>query len=153
MSSSFSPFDPARVASYFRISEEFAEAAQRLAKSGMASVDPKQVYEIQKRNMDAVVAANRATAQVYEKLFRDQLEVVTSATQKAQESVARLREATADNARDPKAQAEAVREVMEDAIRQLSKLVEEAAKAHADALEALRQQAAESATELTRRTG
>lgn len=146
------PLDPERVASYFRIGEEFAEAAQRLARSSIGAVDPAQMYEIQKRNMEAVVAANRATAQVYEKLFRDQLEVAIAATDKAQESAAQLREATADSAVDPKTHVEAVREALEGAIRQMSGLAEQAAKAHAEALEALHQQAARSAAELTRQT-
>ncbi len=149
MQTTFPGFDPDRIASYFKMSEDFGELAKKYAEINIKAVDPKRLFEIQKRNMETLAAANRSTAQAYEHLFRKQVEVLQSATVQTRESLEKVR-ANSDTSADPEVHMRIVQEALESTVAQLSQLTEEAAKANAEALEAIRNGVMENAAELAK---
>lgn len=148
MTSPFPGFDPARIAAYFKMGEEFTDIAKSFANVDFSSIDPQKIMEVQKHNMETLAAANQTAAKAYEDLFRKQVEVITAATTRARESLEKL-QADAGQAKDADAHAKLVQETLESVIQQLTQLTEESAKANAEAFESVWKQVADAASELS----
>ncbi len=140
-------FDPARIDEYFKIGEELAKAAQDFSKVDPKALDPVKLYEAQRTNMDALVEANRKAAEAYEALFRKQVDVLRDSAERLQKRLEELR-ADPAQAMEPKKQAEAMQEMVEETARQLAELADSAAKLGSDTLEGIGRQVAANASAL-----
>lgn len=151
MTTGFPGYDPERIAAFFRLGEDFAKLGENFARMAQSipgtpleTPDPKRLFEIQKRNMDAMAEVTREAAKSYEQLYRRQVEVLQEATRQAQERLEALQAGT-----DAETSATVAREALETVANQLAELTAEAAKANADAFEILRKQMLENAAAFT----
>jgi len=89
----FPNLDPTKVNDYFRLGEQFTEAARQFATLDPRAIDPGKLHEAQRKNMDALVEANRRTATECEALFRDHLATLQKAAERTRAQLEAARQA------------------------------------------------------------
>ncbi|GIX13797.1 MAG: hypothetical protein KatS3mg118_1756 [Paracoccaceae bacterium] len=137
------PFDPAKMAEMFKL----PDLGRMMAEMKLPAVPAGQLMEAQKRNMEALMAANRAAAAGYQELFRRQLQIfeeTMAEARKAIEAIDATRPAPADAAR----QAEIARLAYEKALANMTALAEAAQKANREAYEIVADRIRESIEEI-----
>lgn len=109
--------------------------------------DPAALMESQKKNMDALMAANTAAAEAYQALYKKQLEVFESTVAEAQKSVEGFDPAA------PQANPQVAQKVLELAMCNMTDLAQEAGKANAEAFRVVQERIAASVQELSKGLG
>lgn len=137
------PFDPAQITAFFQnndLSKYFPNVT-------MPDADPKALMEAQKKNMDALVEANKAAAAGYQDLFKKQLSVFEETMTEARKQVENFdaSKMTPDAAKE---QGEYVKAAFEKAIANMTVLAEEAQKANTTAYKAVSGRVEESMKEI-----
>jgi len=110
-------------------------------------VDTQALMESQRKNIDALVNANRKAAEGYANMMRRQGEIMTETMEAIQEATADLMKANAGQDL-PKKQAELVEKTVGRAFKHMRELAEMAVSANSDAFKIMRDRAAESIEEL-----
>ena len=136
-------FDPAQITDLFKSYDMNAF----FPKAPSAQVDPAALMETQKKNMEALVAANQKAAEGYKALFEGQVKVFEETMQEAR---AKASEFDANDASPEAAQkqAEYAQVAFENALKNMTALAEGAQKANADAFEIVSKRVEENMAEL-----
>lgn len=114
----------------------------------MPGVDVNAIIESRRKDMDALIAANRDTVAAMQQIARKQSEILTQALQAAQESAQKLSKGES-GAVDPLKQADLARKAYEKALADMKEVGEIAQKAHTAALSGITARAQQSLRELT----
>lgn len=136
-------FDPEKMSEFFR-SNEFTKALSNIQVPG---VDAEGLLAAQKKNMDALVEANKAAASGYQELFNKQLAIFEETTAEAQKALESF-DATKIDPERAKAQGELAKAAFEKALANMQALAEGAHKANSDAYEIVSARIQESLAEL-----
>lgn len=126
------PFDPAKMAEFFK-TNDFANGL-----TGKMTDGAEGLAAAQKKNMDALVAANQAAAASYQDMFAKQVEVFEKTFSEAKE---KFGNADADSP-------EAAKATMDAAIANMKELAASAQKANSEAMEIVGKRVTESLNEL-----
>ena len=121
-------FDAEKMSEFFR-NNDFTKA---LSTMKMPGLDGEAIMEAQKKNMDALVEANKAAAAGYQDLFKKQMSIFEETMSEAQKYMASL-DATKLDPETAKAQGELAKAAFEKAIANMQALAEGDA-AHHDSL-------------------
>ena len=113
----------------------------------MKAADPKALLEAQKKNMDALVAANVAAANGFQELFRKQVEIFEETISEARDQVATLTSNLPDS-KKAETQAELMKAAFQKALGNMQELAETAKKANEEAYGAISGRVEESIAEL-----
>lgn len=136
-------FDVEKMQDFFKTNE----FTRQFANLKMPGVDPEAIVEAQKKNMDALVAANQAAAAGYQDLFKKQVAIFEETMAEAQKHMKAF-DTTKLDAEAAKAQAELARAAFEKAIANMQTLAEAAQKANTEAYEIVSARIQESMAEL-----
>jgi phasin family protein len=120
---------------------------KHLAAMKMPGVDPDALVSAQRKNMDALVEANKAAAAGYQDLFKKQVAIFEETMAEAQKQMQGF-DATRIDADKAKAQGELAKVAFEKALGNMQALAESAQKANSDAYEVISKRIAESLEEL-----
>ena len=120
----------------------FGELTKMMEQFKLPGVDMAAITAAGRKEMEALVAANKAAFETLQELARKQGEIFTQAMQGAQQGFGAL--ASGDTVKHQ----ELARGAYEKAVAQMSELAEMARKAQADALAALTQRAQQSAQDI-----
>jgi phasin family protein len=120
---------------------------KHLAAMKMPGVDPDALVSAQRKNMDALVEANKAAAAGYQDLFKKQVAIFEETMAEAQKQMQGF-DATRIDADKAKAQSELAKVAFEKALGNMQALAESAQKANSDAYEVISKRIAESLEEL-----
>ena len=121
-------FDVDKMTEFFK-QNDFTKHLASLRVPGM---DAEALMSTQKKNMDALVQANKAAASGYQDLFKKQVQIFEETMAEAKRQVASFDAARID-ADKAKAQGELVKAAFEKALANMKALAESAQKANADA--------------------
>ena len=110
-------------------------------------VDTQALMESQRKNIDALISANRKAAEGYANMMRRQGEILSETMEAIQESVGDLMKANAGQDL-PKKQAELVEKTVGRAFKHMRELADMAVSANSDAFKIMRDRATESIEEL-----
>jgi len=136
-------FDVEKMTDFFK-QNDFTKHLASLRVPGM---DAEALMSAQKKNMDALVQANKAAAAGYQDLFRKQMQIFEETMSEAKDHLKGF-DATKLDAEKAKASAELARAAFEKALANMQALAEGAQKANADAYEIVSARIKESMTEL-----
>ncbi|HMQ93358.1 MAG TPA: phasin family protein [Amaricoccus sp.] len=136
-------FDAEKMSEFFR-SNDFTKA---LSTMKMPGLDGEAIMEAQKKNMDALVEANKAAAAGYQDLFKKQMAIFEETMAEAQKQMKAF-DATKLDADKAKAQGELAKAAFEKALANMQALAESAQKANSEAYEIVSARIQESLTEL-----
>ncbi len=136
-------FDVEKMTEFFKQND----FTKQLAQLRMPGVDPEALMTAQKKNMDALVEANKAAAAGYQDLFKKQMQIFEETMAEAQEQLKTF-DATSLDAEKAKARAELARAAFEKALANMQALAEAAQKANAEAYEIVAARIKESLGEL-----
>jgi phasin family protein len=120
---------------------------KHLAAMKMPGVDPDALVSAQRKNMDALVEANKAAAAGSQDLFKKQVAIFEETMAEAQKQLQGF-DATRIDADKAKAQGELAKVAFEKALGNMQALAESAQKANSDAYEVISKRIAESLEEL-----
>jgi len=137
------PFDLEQMTAFFK-ANDFTKA---FAAPKMPEVDADSVLAAQKKNMEALVAANKAAAAGYQNLFAKQVEVFEATLAEAQKQIAGFDPSKMD-ADSAAAQGEVAKVAFETALGNMTALAEGAQKANTDAFEVVSASIKDSVSEL-----
>lgn len=137
------PFDLEQMTAFFK-ANDYTKA---FAAPKMPEVDADSILAAQKKNMEALVTANKAAAAGYQDLFAKQVEVFESTLAEAQKQIADFDPSKMD-AETAAAQGEVAKAAFEKALGNMTALAEGAQKANADAFEIVSASIKDSVTEL-----
>jgi hypothetical protein len=112
-------------------------------------VDVSAIIESRRKDMDAVIAANQATAAAMQQVAMKQTEILTQALQAAQDNALKLAKGVG-GVIDPAKQAELTRKAYEKALADIKEVGEIAQKAQTAAMTGITARAQQSAQELTK---
>ena len=140
MSKTTAAFDP---------TNPFGNLDKLLEQFKVPGVDVGAIVESRRKDMDAVIAANQATAAAMQQIAKKQTEILTQAFQAAQESAQKLAKGVG-GVIDPAKQAELTRAAYEKAIADIKEVAEIAQKAQATAMSGITARAQQSAQELNK---
>lgn len=112
-------------------------------------VDVNAIIESRRKDMEAVIAVNQATAAALQQVAKKQAEILTQALQAAQESAQKLAKG-AGGVIDPVQQAELTRKAYEKALADIKELAEIAQKAQTAAMSGITGRAQQSVQELSK---
>ena len=112
-------------------------------------VDVNAIIESRRKDMDALISANQATAAAMQQVAQKQTEILTQALQAAQESAQKMAKGVG-GAIDPMKQAELTRKAYEKALADMKEVGEIAQKAQTTAMSGITARAQQSAQELTK---
>ena len=112
-------------------------------------VDVNAIIESRRKDMDAVIAANQATAAAMQQVAMKQTEILTQALQAAQESAQALAKGVG-GAIDPMKQADLTRKAYEKALADMKEVGEIAQKAQTTAMSGITARAQQSVQEMTK---
>jgi phasin family protein len=110
-------------------------------------IDTQALMDSQRKNIDALINANRKAAEGYANMMRRQGEIMTETMQAIQEASADLMKANAGQDL-PKKQAELVEKTVGRAFKHMKELADMAVSANTDAFKIMRDRATESIEEL-----
>jgi phasin family protein len=136
-------FDPEKMAEFFKQND----FSKQLASMKMPGVDPEALMKAQQKNMDALVAANKAAAAGYQDLFKKQMAIFEETMAEAQKQLKSF-DATKIDPERAKAQGELAKAAFEKALANMQALAESAQKANSEAYEIVAARIKESITEL-----
>ncbi len=136
-------FDPEMMSEFFR-NNDFTKA---LSAMKMPGLDGEAIMAAQKKNMDALVEANKAAAAGYQDLFKKQMSIFEETMAEAQKQMKSF-DATKLDADKTKAQGELAKAAFEKALTNMQALAESAQKANAEAYEIVSSRIQESLAEL-----
>jgi phasin family protein len=136
-------FDADKMTEFFR-NNDFTKALSSMKLPGF---DAEALMSAQKKNMDALVEANRAAAAGYQDLFKKQVAIFEETMSEAQKQVKSLDASSLDPDK-AKAQAELARTAFEKALGNMQALAESAQKANSEAYEIVSARIHESLGEL-----
>ena len=136
-------FDVEQVQKLFKL-DEFSKMFQDARLPG---VDPEAVMAAQKKNMDALVAANKAAASGYQELFSRQVSLLEEGVANMRDNLNAVTE-NAATAEGQKKNAEIAKTAFEKAIADLTELADSATKTHKDAFGIVQARVQESIEEL-----
>jgi phasin family protein len=136
-------FDVEKMTEFFK-SNDFTKA---LSQVKLPEVDTEALLAAQRKNMDALVEANRAAAAGYQELFRKQIAIFEETMAEARTHMKALESTTID-ADKAKAQAELARAAFEKALANMQALAESAQKANSEAYDIVSGRIRESMGEL-----
>lgn len=136
-------FDLNKVADYFK-AQDFSKL---FAGMKLPDIDPESLFAAQKKNMEALVGANKAAAAGYQELFQKQLGAFQGAIKDAQDYVKSL-EGDALSPDAARKHGEAVKAAFEKASSNMAELAEGAQKAGEDAYRIVAERVQESVVEL-----
>jgi len=137
------PFDVEQLTAFFK-SNDFTKA---FAAPKMPEIDADAILAAQKKNMETLVAANKAAAAGYQDLFAKQVEVFEATLAEAQKQIADF-DPTKLDAESATAQGEVAKVAFEKALANMTALAEGAQKANADAYEVVSARVQDSVAEL-----
>ena len=112
-------------------------------------VDVNAIIESRRKDMDAVIAANQATAAAMQQIAKKQTEILTQALQSAQDSAQKLAKGVG-GVIDPMKQAELTRKAYEKALADMKEVGEIAQKAQTTAMSGITARAQQSVQEMTK---
>jgi hypothetical protein len=112
-------------------------------------VDVSAIIESRRKDMDAVIAANQATAAAMQQVAMKQTEILTQALQAAQDTALQLAKG-AGGVIDPMKQAELTRKAYEKALADIKEVGEMAQKAQTAAMTGITARAQQSVQEMTK---
>ena len=127
----------------------FGNLDELLKQFKMPGVDVNAIIESRRKDMDALIAANQATAAAMQKVAMKQTEILTQALQAAQESAQALAKGVG-GAIDPMKQADLTRKAYEKALADMKEVGEIAQKAQTTAMSGITARAQQSVQELTK---
>ena len=136
-------FDVEKMTEFFKQND----FTRHLANMRMPGVDPEAMMSAQKKNMDALVEANKAAAAGYQDLFKHQMAIFEETMSEAQQQLKAF-DATKIDPERAKAQAELAKAAFEKALANMQALAESAQKANAEAYEIVSARIKESLSEL-----
>jgi phasin family protein len=136
-------FDAEKMTEFFK-SNDFTK---QFASMKMPGLDADALLQAQKKNMDALVAANQAAAAGYQDLFKKQMSIFEETMAEAQKHMKGF-DTTKLDAEAAKGQAELARAAFEKALSNMQILAESAQKANAEAYEIVSARIQESMAEL-----
>jgi phasin family protein len=136
-------FDVEKMQEFFKTNE----FTRQFANLKMPGVDPEAIVEAQKKNMDALVAANQAAAAGYQDLFKKQVAIFEETMAEAQKHMKGFDSSKLDSD-SARAQSELARAAFEKALSNMQVLAETAQKANAEAYEIVAARIKESLAEL-----
>ena len=137
------PFDPAKLAEMMK-SADFTKMFDMTQFKGL---DQSALFDAQKKNMDAMVAAQQAAAAGYQDLFEKQVAIFQDTISAAQTQIGEMT-STASPADAAAKQAELSKKSYETALANVNDLTEAAQKANADAFEIVKARVETSVKEL-----
>jgi phasin family protein len=141
-------FDVEKMAEFFKQND----FTRHLAAMRMPGVDPEALMSAQKKNMDALVEANKAAAAGYQDLFKRQMAIFEETMAEAQAHLKAF-DATKIDPEKAKAQADLAKAAFEKALANMQALAESAQKANAEAYEIVSARIKESLGELREMAG
>jgi phasin family protein len=136
------PFDPDKMMEMFKT----PDFSKMMSEMKFPAVNTDELMNAQKKNMDALMAANKAAAAGYQDLFKKQLAIFEETMSEAQKQMANL-----DGAKmgaDGTKQAEIAKAAFEKALANMTALAETAQKANQDAYEIVSSRMRESMDEI-----
>ena len=136
-------FDVEKMTEFFKQND----FTKHLAQLRMPGVDPEALMTAQKKNMDALVEANKAAAAGYQDLFKHQMAIFEQTMAEAQAHLKSF-DATKIDPENAKAQADLAKAAFEKALANMQALAETAQKANAEAYEIVSARIKESLGEL-----
>jgi phasin family protein len=136
-------FDAEKMAEFFKQND----FTKQLANLRMPGVDPDALMKAQQKNMDALVAANKAAAAGYQDLFKKQMAIFEETMAEAQKQMKGF-DATKLDPERAAAQTELAKVAFEKALANMQALAEGAQKANAEAYEIVAARIKESLAEL-----
>lgn len=139
-----SPFDPSRFAEMFAS----ADVTKLFDLTGLKGLDSSALFEAQRKNMDALVSAQKAAASGYQDLYEKQVAIFQDTMKAAQSQIAAA--SRAEPGPDAaKRQAELTAKAFETAVANAQSLAEAAHRANAEAYEIVSARIETSLAELT----
>ena len=128
-------------------SNPFGDVTKMIEKFKLPGVDLSAIVEARRKDLEALVAANKAAYESMQALAHKQTEMLTQAMQGIQEAV---KEAAASKGGlpDPKKQTELARDAWKKTLADMKDLAEMARKAQADAMAGLTARATQSVQEI-----
>ena len=136
-------FDVEKMTEFFKQND----FTKHLANLKLPGVDTEALVSAQKKNMDALVEANKAAAAGYQELFRKQVAIFEDTMAEAKRQMAAF-DATKIDPDKAKAQGDLVKAAFEKALSNMQALAESAQKANADAYDIVAARIRESMGEL-----
>jgi phasin family protein len=136
-------FDPEKMTEFFKQND----FSKQLASMKMPGVDTDALRKAQQKNMDALVAANKAAAAGYQDLFKKQMAIFEETMAEAQKQLKSF-DATKIDPERAKAQTELAKAAFEKALGNMQALAESAQKANSEAYEIVAARIKESIAEL-----
>ena len=127
----------------------FGNLDELLKQFKMPGVDVNAIIESRRKDMDALIAANQATAAAMQQVAKKQTEILTQALQAAQESAQALAKGVG-GAIDPRKQADLTRKAYEKALADMKEVGEMAQKAQTAAMSGITARAQQSVQEMTK---
>lgn len=137
------PFDVEQMTEFFK-GNDFIKA---FATPKIPDFDTDALLDAQKKNMDALVKANKAAAAGYQELHAKQVEVFEATLAEAQKQISAFDPASM-NADAAQAQGEVAKAAFEKALENMTALAEGAKKANSDAFEVVSDRIQDSVAEL-----
>ena len=137
------PFDLEQMTEFFK-ANDFTKA---FSAPKLPEVDADSILAAQKKNMESLVAANKAAAAGYQNLFAKQVEVFEATLAEAQKQIADFDPSKMD-AESAAAQGEVAKAAFDKALGNMTALAEGAQKANADAFEVVSASIKDSVAEL-----
>ena len=137
------PFDVEQLTAFFK-TNDFTKA---FTTPKMPEFDTDALLAAQKKNMETLVAANKAAAAGYQDLFAKQVEVFETTLAEAQKQIAEFDPSKLD-ADSATAQGEVAKVAFEKALANMTALAEGAQKANTEAYEAVSTRVQDSVAEL-----
>ena len=136
-------FDVEKMTEFFK-QNDFTKHLASLRVPGM---DAEALMSTQKKNMDALIEANKAAAAGYQELFKKQVAIFEETMAEAKRQMGAF-DATKIDPEKAKAQGEMVKTAFEKALANMQALAESAQKANAEAYEIVAARIKESLSEL-----
>jgi len=128
----------------------FADVGRMIQQFKVPGLDMAPIIESRRKDMEALVDANKATYDAMQALARKQTEILTQAMQGIQDSAKALAAGGAGGtgATDPAKQTELVRDAYQKALADMKELAEMARKSQIDAMAIITQRATQSLEEM-----
>ena len=141
------PFDFTQMMSAFDPAKFTEEMTKAFSAQSLPNVDPQQIMDSQRKNIEALSSANQVAAQGMQAIYARQVEIMQQAMDEARTVAEDMTAAT--DPRDAAAkQAEIAKVAYEKALANMRELAEMTAKANAEAADAINARITESLEEL-----
>ena len=129
-------------------SNPFDDVTKLIEQFKLPGVDMSAIVEARRKDIEALVKANKAAYESMQAMAHKQTEMLTQAMQDIQSAVKEAAASTKGALPDPKRQAELARNAWKKTLADMKDLAEMARKSQADAMAGLTQRAAQSMEEI-----